>query len=234
MQNRTFCCFLGRFFGEKLKTAPPKGNWVPKSWSRCRDSVWKSVWNSDFSRKIRHNFVEDLFFFFGDHLILGWKIVWISDSGRKIRLNFGRDLFFFIFLETTWFWAEKSFEFPILDENSDTISVKIFFFFLETTCFWAEKSFEYWILRQKSDSISVKTFFFLEITCFWAEKTFELQSFPRNSVSIFGQTVWNWFKNNKNSGQGRLHFSHSFKKAPPLFQILATRLVTLLNFSNLT
>ena len=40
-------------------------------------------------------------------------------------------------------------------------------------------------------------FFFLETTCFWAEKTFEFPSFPRNFVSIFGQTVWNWFKNNE-------------------------------------
>ena len=59
--------------------------------------------------------------------------------------------------------------------------------------------------------------FFLETTCFWAEKTFEFPSFPRNSLSIFGQTVWFWFKNNENSGQGRFHFSHSFKKAPPPF-----------------
>ena len=66
--------------------------------------------------------------------------------------------------------------------------------------------------------------FFLETTWFWAEKTFEILSFPTNLVSSFGQTVWNWFKNNKNLGQGRLHFSHSFKTAP-LFQILATRLV---------
>ena len=35
----------------------------------------------------------------------------------------------------------------------------------------------------------------------------------------------NRFKNNENSGQGRLHFSHSFKIAPPLFQILAMRLL---------
>ena len=70
-------------------------------------------------------------------------------------------------------------------------------------------------------------FVFLEITCFWAEKTFEFPSFPRNSVSIFGQTERFWFKNNENSGQGRLHFSHSFKK-PPLFQILATRQITCL------
>ena len=62
-----------------------------------------------------------------------------------------------------------------------------------------------------------RPFFFLETTCFWVKKTFEIPSFPRHFVSIFGHTVWNWFKNNENSGQGRLHFSHSFKKAPPLF-----------------
>ena len=102
------------------------------------------------------NFGEDLFFFWrpGNHLILGGKDLWISDFGWKITLNFGEDYFFFFCLETTWFWAEKTFEFP---------------------------------------------------------------SFPRNFVSIFGQTVWNWFKNNENSGQGRLHFSHSFKIAPPPF-----------------
>ena len=60
-------------------------------------------------------------------------------------------------------------------------------------------------------------FFFLENTLFWVEKTFELPSFPRNFVSIFGQTVWNWFRSNENSSQGRLHTSHSFKIAPPPF-----------------
>ena len=64
MQNRTFLLLFRPIFGEKLETAPPKGNWVPKSWSRCRDSVWKSVWFTDFGRKIRLNFSEDLFFFF--------------------------------------------------------------------------------------------------------------------------------------------------------------------------
>ena len=54
--------------------------------------------------------------------------------------------------------------------------------------------------------------FFLEITWFLAEKTFE---FPRNFVSNFGQTVWNWFKVNENSSQGRLHTPHCFKIAPP-------------------
>ena len=80
-------------FGEKLKTAPSKGNWVPKLWSTCRDLVRKSVGISDFGRKISLNFGEDLFFF-GDHLFLGGKNVRISDSGRKIGLNFGEDFFF--------------------------------------------------------------------------------------------------------------------------------------------
>ena len=89
------------------------------------------------------------------------------------------------------------------------------------------QTFEFPNLAEKSVSISVKTFFFLETTWFWSDKTFEFPSFPRNFVSIFEQTVWNWYKNNENSGQGRLHFSHSFKIAPPpLFQILATRLAT--------
>ena len=58
-------------------------------------------------------------------------------------------------------------------------------------------------------------FFYLEITWFWAEKTFEFPSFPRHFASSFGQSVWNWFKINENSSQGRLHTSHSFKIAPP-------------------
>ena len=57
-------------------------------------------------------------------------------------------------------------------------------------------------------------FFFFGDHLFLGGKTFEFPSFPRNSLSIFGQTMWFWFKNNENSGQGRLHFSHSFKKAP--------------------
>ena len=48
-----------------------------------------------------------------------------NESGRKISLNFGEDLFFFFFfLETTWFWAKKTFEFPISGEKSVSILVK--------------------------------------------------------------------------------------------------------------
>ena len=77
------------------------------------------------------------------------------------------------------------------------------------------ETFEFRISAEKNTCFWI--FFFLETTWFWAEKTFKFQSFPRNFVWIFGQTVWNWFKNNQNSGQGRLHFSLSFKIAPPPF-----------------
>ena len=87
-----FCCFLGRFLVKNWKQ-PPKGNWVPKLWSRCRESVWKSVWMCDFGRKIRFNFGEDLFFFF-------------------------------FFLETTCFWAEKTFELSAFREISSQFSDK--------------------------------------------------------------------------------------------------------------
>ena len=133
MQNRTFLVLLRPIFGEKMKTASPKGNWMPKLRSRCRDSAWKRVWISDVGLKIRLNFGEN--FFFGDHLFLDWKSVWISDFSQNFRLNF------------------------------------------------------------------------------------------KNKSAEIGWTMWFWFKNNENSGQGCLQFSHPFKKAPPpLFQILATRL----------
>ena len=74
-------------------------------------------------------------------------------------------LFFFFFLETTWFWAKKTFEFPISAEKSVSILVKTFFF-LETTWFWAKKTFEFPISAEKSLSILVKTSEFLR---FWLQ-----------------------------------------------------------------
>ena len=102
-------------FWWKNENSPHKGNWVPKLWSRYRDSAWKSVWISNFGRKIRLNFSEDLFFW--DHLFLGWKSVWIFDFGRKIRLNFGEDLFSLFFgdhlvlgWKSVWlFWFSEKF-----------------------------------------------------------------------------------------------------------------------------
>ena len=101
-----------------------------------------------------------------------------------------------------------------------------FFFFWRPPVFGRKKPLNFGFRPKNLTQFRRRPFFFLETTCFWAEKTFEFPSFPRNFVWIFGQTVWNWFKNNQNLGQGRLHFSHSFKIAPPppLFQILATRL----------
>ena len=51
---------------------------------------------------------------------------WICEIGRKIRLDIGEDLFF---LEITWFWAEKTFEFWISAEKTLSILVETFFFF---------------------------------------------------------------------------------------------------------
>ena len=118
MQNRKFLLLFRPIFGEKLKTAPPKGNWVPKSWGRCCDSVWKSVW--------------------------------IFDFGRKIRLNFGEDLFIYLFfLETTCFWAEKTFEFPILAENFGE-DLFFFFFFWRPPVFGLKKRLNFRAFREIS------------------------------------------------------------------------------------
>ena len=111
--------------------------------------------------------------------------IWPKNRTQFRRRPFLFFFFFFFFLKTTCFWAEKTFEFRIWAEKSDSISAKtfsfFFFFYLETTCFWAEKTFEFRIWAEKSDTISAKTFFFfLETTCFWAEKTFEFPRFPRN------------------------------------------------------
>ena len=77
-------------------------------------------------------------------------------------------------------------------------------------------------------------FFFFGDHLILGGKNFEFPIFPRHFISNFGQIVWNWFKVNENSSQGRLHTSHSFKIAPPLFQILATRLPTTGCFHNKT
>ena len=109
MQNRTFLVLLRPIFGEKLKTAPPTGNWVPKLWSTCRDSVWKSVGVSDFGRKSSLNIGEDLFFFFffGDHLFLGGKNVRITELSEKFRLNFRTNRV--ILIEEEWKFGSRSF-----------------------------------------------------------------------------------------------------------------------------
>ena len=74
-----------------------------------------------------------------------------NDFVRKISLNFGEDPFFlffiFLFLEATWFWAEKTFEFPISAEKSVSISEKTFFFFFwRPPDFGRKKPLNFWAL----------------------------------------------------------------------------------------
>ena len=113
-----------------------------------------------------------------------------------------------------------TFELAKLEEKSPWILAKTFFFFyffifLEITQFWAEKTFEFWISAEKSLWILAKTFFFFGDHLILGGKNFQFPIFPRHFISNFGQIVWNWFKVNENSSQGRLHTSHSFKIAPP-------------------
>ena len=60
----------------------------------------------------------------------------IFELGQTSSLKIGEDLFF---VETTWFWAKKSFEFEISAENSVSKSVKTFFFFF--FFFWRPSDF---------------------------------------------------------------------------------------------
>ena len=93
----------------------------------------------------------------------------------------------------------------------------LFFFFLETTCFWAEKRLEFPILAKKSVSISVKTFvffFFLRLPVFGRKKRLNFRGFREISFQ-FSDKPCDSDSRNENSGQGRLHLSHSFKTAPP-------------------
>ena len=87
--------------------------------------------------------------------------------------------------------CEKVSEFSILAEKLDSISVKTFFFFifLETTCFWAERLFESPTVAEKSDSIFLFLYFFLGGDHLFLSGKNVFQSFPRNSVSNFGQTM---------------------------------------------
>ena len=113
----------------------------------------------------------------------------------------------FFFLETTWFWIENTLSLNFGEDR--------FFFFGDHLILGGKNV----CIPEFGQKISLNFgedlfFFFLEITWTLEENPFEFLSFPRKFVSIFGQTDWNWFKNNENMGQGRLHFTHSFKKAP--------------------
>ena len=88
-----------------------------------------------------------------------------------------------------------------------------------------EEPFEFPISPEKSLSISVKTFF-LEITCFWAKKPFEFPISAEKSVSISDKP----FESDSRSMKIRVKVAYSCltlskKPPPPLFEILATRLL---------
>ena len=187
----------GVFRGGPLGHGPPFGsqglqNCIVK-WAKlrhgpllCKLGIRLLAGNlSEFGWKTGRTLSKDLFFFFsffffGDHLILGRKNLWIS--AEKSLWILAKTFFFFV--EITWFdfWQKKPLNFGFRPKNHSELWRRPFFFF----------------------------FFFFEITQFWAEKSFEFPSFPRHFASSFGQTVWNWFKFNENSSQGRLHTSHSF------------------------
>ena len=127
-----------------------------------------------------------------------------------LRPNFGEKL---KIAPTHWKTAPpQTYEYPIWAEKSLSKSVKtFFFFFFGDHLILGGKNL---LISDFGRKISLKIcenlffFFFLENIWFSAEKTFEYASF-------FGQIVWNWFKFNENSSQGRLHTSDSFKIAPP-------------------
>ena len=128
MQNRTFLVLLRPIFGEKMKTAPPKEIWVPKLWSSCRDSAWKTVWTSDFGRKIRLNFGEDLFFYFWRSPVFGLKKRSNFRFWPKNPSKFRWRPFFFFFWRSPVFGLKKRSNFRFWTKNlcdSDTRTMKI-------------------------------------------------------------------------------------------------------------
>ena len=112
----------------------------------------------------------------------------------------------------------QTFELVKLEKKSPWILAKIFFFFFfwRSPNFGRKKRFNFGF-RPKNHSEFWRRPFFFGDHLILGGKNFEFPIFPRHFVSNFGQTVWNWFKVNENSSQGRLHTSHSFKIAPPPF-----------------
>ena len=155
--------------------------------------------------------------------------VWTCEIGRKIALNFEEDLFFFFFLEITWFWAEKTFEFWISAEKSLWILAKTFFFFF--FFFWRSPNFGRkkrlnFGFRPKNHSEFWRSpyfFFFgdhllLGGKNLWISdlsETFRLKFRTNRLKLIQGQWKFEW--------RSFAHFS-LFQNSPPPFQILATRL----------
>ena len=98
----------------------------------------------------------------------------------------------------------QTFEFPILAEKSVSKSVKTFFFFLRSPEFVRKKrlNFRFWPKNQSQNRW--RPFFFFEITWIWAEKRLKFRDF---------REMLPWCS--KKPCDTDLHFSHSFKIAPP-------------------
>ena len=126
---------------------------------------------------------------------------WFCEIGRKISLNIS------FFLEITWFWAEKTFEFRISAKKSLSILVKTFFFFF--FFFFGD----HLILGGKKLWIS-------ELSA-----KFRL-NFRTNRLKLL---LDQW----KFQSRSFAHFS-LFQNSLPLFQILATRLLLHKYSSNFT
>ena len=144
-----------------------------------------------------------------------------SNFGQKISLKIGEDLFF---LEIIWIWAEKTFEFPILAEKSVSKSVKTFFFFF----FWRSPEFGRIGISDFGPKISLKIgedlFFFgdhlnLGGKNVWISEISEIccLDYRRNRVTLI-QGQWKF-------GSRSFALFSLFQNSPPLFQILATRLL---------
>ena len=104
-KTHVFCAFEADFLW-KMENSPPPYEKSPPS----------NVWTCEIGRKIALKFGEDLFFFFGDHLILGGKNVWTSDLSETFRLKFRTNRLKLI--QGQWKFESTSFAHFSLFQNS--------------------------------------------------------------------------------------------------------------------
>ena len=142
--------------------------------------------------------------------------------------------FFFFFFSFFWrppvFGQKNRWNFRFWPKNQTQFRRRPFFFLLETTCFWAGKSLEFPILAEKSDSISAKLSFFLFFFFFWRRPVFEwkkrlnFRAFREIPSRISDKPC----ETDSRIMKIRVKVLCTFltlSKNPPLFQILATRLM---------
>ena len=159
---------LRPIFCEKLKIAPHRKTAPPQTFefpNLAEKSVSISVKTS---------------FFVWRPPDLGGRNLRISDFGRKISLNFGKDLFF---LETTWFWAEETFEFRISAEKSVSISAKTFFFlffFWRLPDFGRKKPLNFGFRPKNQSQFRRRPFFFWRPPDFGRKKPLNIGFRPKN------------------------------------------------------